>query len=142
LKFIGLLLTVTLTIVASAQTAAPAAVPATEPTASSATAAKPTALLPPAQGTRNNLFSLSYIDIVTGTGDLVQPSIVDWNRKDNKIVWCTVKYTGWLAKDGTQFDSSEAQPNLAPNKSARITKPADKPATAAPAEPEATPQPK
>ena len=47
-------------------------------------------------------FSLGYVDVETGTGELVKVS---------KFV--TVKYTGYLA-DGTKFDSSEDHPNKEP----------------------------
>jgi peptidylprolyl isomerase len=40
-------------------------------------------------------YALRYIDIKTGTGELAEP---------NKFY--TVHYTGWLASDGTKFDSS------------------------------------
>jgi len=47
-------------------------------------------------------FTLAYIDVAPGTGELVHAS---------KFV--TVKYTGYLA-DGTKFDSSEDHPNKEP----------------------------
>ncbi len=55
-----------------------------------------------ALGAGPSTFSLSYIDVVPGTGELVHAS---------KFV--TVKYTGYLA-DGTKFDSSEDHPNKEP----------------------------
>jgi len=48
-------------------------------------------------------FSLAYVDVVQGTGALV---------KSAKFV--TVKYTGYLAANGTKFDSSEDHPNKEP----------------------------
>jgi len=53
-------------------------------------------------GAGPSTFSLAYIDVAPGTGELVKAS---------KFV--TVKYTGYLA-DGTKFDSSEDHPNKEP----------------------------
>ena len=53
-------------------------------------------------GSGPTTFSLAYVDVVPGTGELV---------KQTKFV--TVKYTGYLA-DGTKFDSSEDHPNKEP----------------------------
>jgi peptidylprolyl isomerase len=91
--------------VAAAQTPAK---PAT--TAKSSTAAKPgvattrtgTAAgprlppgVPPGRGLVRTAFSLRYQDIKVGTGALAEPG---------KLYH--VQYTGWLASDGTKFDSS------------------------------------
>ena len=44
-------------------------------------------------------YSLAYVDIKQGTGPLAEP------RK-----WYSVKYSGYLAADGTKFDSSDDHP--------------------------------
>ncbi len=84
----------------SARTATHKATTATRhtaaPTASSATASKtdnPPGV-PPVSTAPKALYSLRYVDVITGTGPLAAP---------NK--YYTVKYTGWLT-DGTKFDSS------------------------------------
>ncbi len=51
--------------------------------------------IPPAAGVVSTAFALRYIDIAPGTGELVSPTD-----------FVTVHYTGWLASDGTKFDSS------------------------------------
>lgn len=51
--------------------------------------------IPPAHGVLHMAYSLRYIDTKIGTGELAAP---------NKFY--TVHYTGWLASDGTKFDSS------------------------------------
>jgi peptidylprolyl isomerase len=45
--------------------------------------------------TTPSTFSLGYIDTLVGTGPLAQPG-----------KWYTVHYTGYLAKEGSKFDSS------------------------------------
>ena len=50
--------------------------------------------VPPAAGEVKTAFALRYIDTVTGTGDPVAPG-----------EFLTVQYTGWLASNGTKFDS-------------------------------------
>jgi len=51
--------------------------------------------VPPARGLMKTAFALKYQDITIGTGALAEP---------NKLY--EVHYTGWLASDGTKFDSS------------------------------------
>jgi peptidylprolyl isomerase len=51
--------------------------------------------IPPASGKVESAFALRYIDIKTGGGAEAQPG-----------QFYTVHYTGWLASDGTKFDSS------------------------------------
>ncbi len=51
--------------------------------------------LPPATGPVETAFALRYVDMVTGTGAPAMPG-----------QQLTVQYTGWLASDGTKFDSS------------------------------------
>jgi peptidylprolyl isomerase len=51
--------------------------------------------VPPAPGKLETAFSLRYIDTKVGDGAEVQPGD-----------YITVQYTGWLASDGTKFDSS------------------------------------
>ncbi len=51
--------------------------------------------LPPAPGAAQTAFALRYVDIQPGTRDLATPG-----------EFLTVQYTGWLASNGTKFDSS------------------------------------
>ena len=51
--------------------------------------------VPPAPGTVETAFALRYIDIKAGEGAAAEPG-----------QFYTVQYTGWLASDGTKFDSS------------------------------------
>jgi peptidylprolyl isomerase len=51
--------------------------------------------IPPATGKVESAFALRYIDIKPGDGPEAQPG-----------QFYTVQYTGWLASDGTKFDSS------------------------------------
>ena len=51
--------------------------------------------IPIATGKVESAFALRYIDIQPGTGPEAQPN-----------QFYTVHYTGWLASDGTKFDSS------------------------------------
>lgn len=51
--------------------------------------------VPPATGKLETAFALRYIDIKTGDGPMAEPG-----------QFLTVQYTGWLASDGTKFDSS------------------------------------
>ena len=131
MKLIAPLLALTLAVSAGAQTTAmPAPKPATATTAKPAakpatTTAKPAttstvhhtatttaaagtlpANIPVVKGIKKSLYSLSYIDTVIGTGPLAEASVLGKSQADSKIMWYTVHYTGWLAKDGTKFDSS------------------------------------
>jgi len=93
---------------------APAAKPATtatKPVASGTTANKPVAAatklpfgvpapgLPAVKTLKQTAFSLRYQEIKVGTGAVAEP---------NKLY--KVHYTGWLAADGTKFDSSYDHP--------------------------------
>jgi peptidylprolyl isomerase len=51
--------------------------------------------IPPATGKVESAFALRYMDIKPGDGPEAQPE-----------QFYTVHYTGWLASDGTKFDSS------------------------------------
>jgi peptidylprolyl isomerase len=51
--------------------------------------------VPPVAGKLETAFALRYIDAKVGEGELVSPGD-----------FITVQYTGWLASDGTKFDSS------------------------------------
>ena len=55
--------------------------------------------MPAATGTSQPLYTLRYIDLKLGTGELARTSA------KGAIVFYTVHYTGWLT-DGTKFDSS------------------------------------
>ncbi len=70
--------------------------------------------IPKVPGVAKPLYSLRYIDIKTGTGPLAEASVLGTTRANSKIVFYTVKYTGWLAKDGTKFDSSDDHPGAEP----------------------------
>lgn len=112
-----------------AQTTAPAATTPAKPSAKSTTAVHHTtaataahhtaaaaaatpaeealpANIPILHGVKQPLYALRYIDISVGTGPLAETSVLGTSQADSKIKWYTVHYTGWLAKDGTKFDSS------------------------------------
>ena len=55
--------------------------------------------MPAATGPSEPLYTLRYIDLKVGTGELARTSA------QGAIVFYTVHYTGWLT-DGTKFDSS------------------------------------
>ena len=59
--------------------------------------------IPKVPGIPKPLYSLRYIDTHVGTGPLAEPQ-----------KFYTVNYTGWLAKDGTKFDSSFDHPGKEP----------------------------
>ncbi len=134
MKLITPLLVLTLAVSASAQTVstpAPKKTATSAASAKSATAAKPAATahagataahataahpaagaetlpanIPVVKGVAKPLYALRYIDISVGTGPLAEPSVLGTTRENSKIMFYTVHYTGWLAKDGTKFDSS------------------------------------
>jgi peptidylprolyl isomerase len=68
--------------------------PATAATHKAAATAKTVSLIPKVAGLPHTLYSLKYIDIKIGTGELPPP-----------FRYYTVNYTGYLP-DGTKFDSS------------------------------------
>jgi peptidylprolyl isomerase len=85
-----------------AQTTTPAKSAAT--TTKSSTAARSTTSvgstalpkgIPPVKGLPRTAYSLKYIDVVLGKGELAQP-----------MKLYTVNYRGWLRSNGTEFDSS------------------------------------
>ncbi len=51
--------------------------------------------IPPAAGQLHTAYALKYVDIKPGDGAVAEPG-----------QFYTVHYTGWLATDGTKFDSS------------------------------------
>jgi peptidylprolyl isomerase len=63
--------------------------------AAAATSPKLPPGVPPVAGKLETAFALRYIDAKLGEGELVSPGD-----------FITVQYTGWLASDGTKFDSS------------------------------------
>ena len=90
-----LLALVALPLSAYSQTPAPAPAKATaHHPASASTAAKSTSTLPKVVGLPHTLYSLKYVDIKIGTGELPPP-----------MRYYTVNYTGYLP-DGTKFDST------------------------------------
>jgi peptidylprolyl isomerase len=93
-----------LTTAAAAQTT-PATHTATHHAAAATTAKQPTPNIPKVVGIPKTLYALKYIDITVGTGPLVETSVLGTSQADSKIIWYTVRYTGWLT-DGTKFDSS------------------------------------
>jgi peptidylprolyl isomerase len=98
MKRIALLLVFAATVTAAQTTPAKPATTAAKPTARpAATAAGPKLPpgVPPGRGLVKTAFSLRYQDIKVGTGALAEPG---------KLY--KVQYTGWLASDGTKFDSS------------------------------------
>ncbi len=91
--------------------------PAKKPVAHRATTASASALppnIPKVPGIAKSLYALRYIDIKPGTGPLAESSVLGTTRANSKVFFYTVKYTGWLAKDGTKFDSSYDHPGAEP----------------------------
>jgi peptidylprolyl isomerase len=110
-KLSSLALLAALTTAASAQTTAK---PATHHTAAAKTATSATAPnIPKAVGIPKTLYALKYIDTTIGTGPLAEPSVLGTSQADSKIMFYTVRYTGWLT-DGTKFDSSYDHPGADP----------------------------
>jgi peptidylprolyl isomerase len=70
--------------------------------------------IPPVTGVEKPLYALKYIDTVVGTGPLAEPTVLGTSQADSKVEFYTVRYTGWLAKDGTKFDSSYDHPGGEP----------------------------
>jgi len=121
MRFVATLTIAAITAAASAQTAAPAK-PAVKPRTATTTAThRPTAstprttlpadpkategiaavgTMPAATGAPAPLYTLKYIDLKVGDGELAGMS-----TPPNNVVFLTVHYTGWLT-DGTKFDSS------------------------------------
>jgi peptidylprolyl isomerase len=103
MKRIALLLALAATLTAAQTPTTPApkaATAAAKPAVKKpATAAAPAIKLPPGvkpvKGILKTAFALKYQDFVIGTGALAEPG---------KLY--KVHYTGWLASDGTKFDSS------------------------------------
>ena len=97
---------------------AQASAPAKKPVAHHATTAAANSTLPPnipkLAGIAKPLYSLRYIDAKVGTGPVAPPSLIGATQADSKIMFYTVHYTGWLAKDGTKFDSSFDHPGKEP----------------------------
>lgn len=87
-------------------------------TAAATAAAPAAATLPPGipavTGVEKPLYALKYIDTVVGTGPLAEPTVLGASQADSKVEFYTVRYTGWLAKDGTKFDSSYDHPGGEP----------------------------
>jgi peptidylprolyl isomerase len=80
---------------AKAQTAKPGAAKSTTTTRRTTTEPPLPKNIPPVAGPVKTEFALRYQEIKAGTGDLATPGWV-----------YSVHYTGWLASDGTKFDSS------------------------------------
>jgi peptidylprolyl isomerase len=91
---------------------------AKKPVVHHAAAASTVSTLPPnipkVPGIAKPLFALRYIDTRIGTGSIARNSVLGASQADSKIMFYTVRYTGWLAKDGTKFDSSFDHPGGEP----------------------------
>ncbi len=70
--------------------------------------------IPRVVGLSKALYALRYIDTKVGSGELAPPTVLGASRADSKIMFYTVQYTGWLAKNGTKFDSSFDHPGKDP----------------------------
>lgn len=116
MKYTAFPLALALPALAFAQTATPAKKPIAHrarTTASTSSTALP-ANIPKVAGIDKTLYALKYIDITRGTGAVAEPTVLGASQADSKVMFYTVKYTGWLAKDGTQFDSSFDHPGAEP----------------------------
>jgi peptidylprolyl isomerase len=88
--------------------------PVVHHTATTAAASTLPPNIPKVPGIAKPLYALKYIDAVVGTGPLAEPTVLGTSQADSKVMFYTVKYTGWLAKDGTKFDSSYDHPGAEP----------------------------
>ena len=97
-----------------AQTPAPTA--AVKKTVTHRTTAAGTlpANIPRVAGLTKTLYALKYTDVLLGKGPLAEPTMLGTSQATSKIMFYTVRYTGWLAKDGTKFDSSFDHPGAEP----------------------------
>ncbi|HEX3966635.1 MAG TPA: FKBP-type peptidyl-prolyl cis-trans isomerase [Edaphobacter sp.] len=114
-KLSSIALLAALTTIATAQTTTKK--PASTTTTHHATTASSTPATPPnipkVVGVPKTIYALRYIDTLVGSGPLAEPSILGTSQADSKIMWYTVKYTGWLT-NGTKFDSSYDHPGGEP----------------------------
>ncbi len=104
-------LTFALSALGSGQTAVK---PAVHRPPTAATAGTLPTNIPKAAGLVKPLYALRYQDVRVGTGPLAPASILGTSQADSTIEFYTVTYTGWLAKDGTKFDSSFDHPGAEP----------------------------
>jgi len=113
-KLSSIALLAALTTAASAQTAT-AAAPKTAATATHRATATTTTPpnIPKVVGIPKTLYALRYIDTHIGTGPLAVSSVLGTSQADSKIMFYTVRYTGWLT-NGTKFDSSYDHPGAEP----------------------------
>ena len=111
-KLPSAILLAALTTAATAQTAT--LKPPTTNTHRTTAAAKTAAPnIPKVLGIPKTLYALKYVDIALGTGPVAEASVLGTSPADSKIMWYTVRYTGWLT-DGTKFDSSYDHPGGEP----------------------------
>ncbi len=111
MKLARLPLTLALGTLCISQT--PAKTPAHRATSAASTNALPSNI-PKVTGLVKTLYALRYQDTRVGAGPLAPPSILGTSQADSTIEFYTVKYTGWLAKDGKEFDSSFDHPGAEP----------------------------
>jgi peptidylprolyl isomerase len=69
--------------------------------------------IPKVVGIPKTIYALRYVDTKVGTGPLAETSVLGATPETSKIMWYTVRYTGWLT-DGTKFDSSYDHPGGEP----------------------------
>jgi peptidylprolyl isomerase len=107
-KLASTALLVALTAAATAQTT-----PKTTATTTTHHAATTRSTTPPniprVVGIPRTLYALKYVDIKVGTGPLAESSVLGTSQANSKIMFYTVRYTGWLT-NGTKFDSSYDHP--------------------------------